>query len=137
MSEPFAAPPAPAGQRIDKWLWYARFTRSRTLAAKLCRSGRLRVNRVRIDRPSVIVKVGDVLTFPLGRAIRVVRVLAPGSRRGPAAEARQLYEDLAPPSPARASSRSDATPSPGQRQPGSGRPTKSARRAIDALIGKN
>ena len=142
MTPPLGSSPTPAGQRLnkcqrlDKWLWHARFTRSRTLAAKLCRSGRLRINRARIDRPSVIVKVGDVLTFPLGPAIRVVRVLALGSRRGPAAEARQLYEDLEPVPPTHTPSGLPPS-SPGRRQPGSGHPTKSACRAIEALIGKD
>lgn len=82
--------------RLDKWLWHARFFKSRTQAAAFCTEGRLRLNRRHIDRASVPVRIGDVLTFPLGKLIRVVRVRALGKRRGPPPEARTLYEDLAP-----------------------------------------
>ena len=86
-------------QRLDKWLWFARFFKSRTLAAKLCEEERIRVNRALIAKAHQPVRVGDVLTFPQARQIRVVRVLGLGARRGPAEEARTLYEDLDPPSP--------------------------------------
>ena len=82
--------------RLDKWLWYARFFKSRSLAARLLDGRKVRVNRRLIDKASRAVHVGDVLTFPQGRRIRVVRVAALGSRRGPAREAESLYEDLAP-----------------------------------------
>lgn len=82
--------------RLDKWLWQARFCKSRTLAAALVGEGRVRVNSGRVTRPARLILPGDVLTFPQGGVIRVVRVLAPGVRRGPAAEARGLYEDLDP-----------------------------------------
>lgn len=81
-------------QRIDKWLWCARFFKSRTKAAKVCESGAVRVNRVRIDKSSYGLKVGDVVTLPLGKHIRVVRILELADRRGPAVEARSLYADL-------------------------------------------
>ena len=81
--------------RIDKWLWYARFFKSRSLAAKHVQAGEFRVNRQRISKASVALKVGDVLTFALGDTIRVVEVAALGDRRGPAPEARLLYHDLA------------------------------------------
>lgn len=90
-----------AGQRVDKWLFFARVAKSRTLAAKLARSGHVRVNREKIDDASHPVKVGDVLTVALERRVLVYRVLAPGTRRGPAQEARALYEDLSPPLPRR------------------------------------
>jgi ribosome-associated heat shock protein Hsp15 len=80
--------------RLDKWLWHARFFKSRSLAAAFCAEGRLRLNRRHVGRASAPVRVGDVLTFPLGNAIRVVRVLALGKRRGPPAEARALYTEL-------------------------------------------
>jgi ribosome-associated heat shock protein Hsp15 len=83
--------------RLDKWLWQARFFKSRTQAAAFCAEGRLRLNRRHIDRAHALLRVGDVLTFPLGKQIRVIRVRALGIRRGPPAEARQLYDDLAPP----------------------------------------
>jgi ribosome-associated heat shock protein Hsp15 len=84
------------GLRLDRWLWHARFYKSRTLAAGACSSGRIRVNGVPNTKSHRQLKPGDVLTFPHGPHIRVVRVLALGSRRGPASEARLLYQDLAP-----------------------------------------
>ncbi len=119
------------GQRLDRWLWFARFFKSRTLATKLCARHKVRVNRRIVAKASAIVRPGDVLTFPQGRHIRVVRILDSGLRRGPATEARKLYEDLAPPEPRRP----DA-PAPSQglrREAGAGRPTKRERRAIDRL----
>ncbi len=119
--------------RIDRWLWFARFFKSRSLAAKLVQGRRVRVNRIVVAKPSVAVKPGDVLTFPQGREIRVIKVLAAGARRGPAPEAQTLYEDLDPPKP-----RDPAAPierGGGHRAPGAGRPTKSDRRAIQRLRG--
>ena len=81
-------------QRIDKWLFFARVVKSRTLGAKLAEAGRVRVNREKIGHSAQIIKPGDVLTITLDRRILVYRVLAPGTRRGPAEEARLLYEDL-------------------------------------------
>ncbi|HYC03074.1 MAG TPA: RNA-binding S4 domain-containing protein [Azospirillaceae bacterium] len=85
--------------RLDKWLWYARFVKTRSLAAKLCTSGTIRFQGTPVTKAKHTVRPGDVLTFPLGSHIRVVKVLQLGSRRGPAPEARLLYEDLAPPTP--------------------------------------
>ena len=129
-----------AGQRVDRWLWYARFAKTRNIAATQIRSGRMRVNGERISRPSRLVRPGDVLTFPLGAHIRVIRIRGLGTRRGPAPEARELYDDLDPPPERRAapeSGESTARPtSPSQtapRAPGAGRPTKKERRATDRL----
>lgn len=83
--------------RLDKWLWHARFFKTRTLAAGVCCNGRIRVNGDPIAKAHHTLKIGDVLTFPLGAHIRIVRVLSVAARRGPPAEARLLYEDLAPP----------------------------------------
>lgn len=80
--------------RIDKWLWQARFFKTRGLAAGVVSAGHLRLNGVKMAKPGHDVRPGDVLTFPQGDRIRVVRVLAPGTRRGPAEEARMLYADL-------------------------------------------
>jgi ribosome-associated heat shock protein Hsp15 len=121
------APGSSPSLRVDKWLWHARFLKSRTLAAKLCEGNRIRVNGQAIGKPSHALRAGDVLTFPLGPYIRVVKVLALGSRRGPAPEARALYEDLDPPTPA---TRLELEP---RRAAGSGRPTKADRRATDWL----
>src|SRR5262249_14374958 len=80
--------------RLDKWLWHARFCKSRTLAAKLAAAGKIRISGTLVFKAHHTVKPGDVLTFPLGPHIRTVKVLALGERRGPAPEARLLYEDL-------------------------------------------
>lgn len=85
--------------RIDKWLWYARFFKTRGLAARLCAAARIRVDGRVIDKPHVPVRVGQVLTFPQARRVRVVRVLGLGMRRGPPAEAQALYEDLSDDAP--------------------------------------
>jgi ribosome-associated heat shock protein Hsp15 len=81
-------------QRLDKWLWFARFAKTRTLAAKLVTSGFVRLNGQRTDSAAKAVAVGDVITIALARTTLVVRVEALGERRGPAPEARQLYMDL-------------------------------------------
>lgn len=80
--------------RIDKWLWHARFFKSRSLASKFCESGLMRVNGETSTKAHYALRVGDVLTFPIGSRVRIVRVLALGERRGPAPEARALYEEL-------------------------------------------
>ena len=83
--------------RLDKWLWHARFFKTRALASRTVAGGKVRVNARRVSKPSVSVGPGDVLTFVAGRDVRVIRVRALGARRGPATEARSLYDDLAPP----------------------------------------
>lgn len=80
--------------RLDKWLWHARFLKSRTQAQAYLAGHIVRVNRVPASRTSTPVRAGDVLTLPFERGVRVVRILALGTRRGPPAEARTLYEDL-------------------------------------------
>lgn len=122
----------PEKLRVDKWLWHARFFRTRGLAAELAGSGRLRINSEHAGKPSQTVRPGDVLTFPQGNRIRVIRIEALSDRRGPASEARGLYTDLDPPA---AMSTADSVPVPpaAQRDPGTGRPTKSERRKTDAL----
>ena len=80
--------------RIDKWLWQARFFKTRGLAAGAVSGGHLRLNGTPMGKPGHAVGPGDVLTFPQGSRIRVVRILACGARRGPAEEARALYADL-------------------------------------------
>jgi len=83
--------------RVDKWLWHARFFKTRGLASKMVSGGHVRVNGNRIAKPSVMVGAGDTLTFPQARQIKVIRIEAIGVRRGPAPEAQTLYEDLTPP----------------------------------------
>lgn len=80
--------------RIDKWLWHARFAKTRPLAQAAATSGVIRLNDHRVLKSSAEVKPGDVLTLPRGPAVLVVRVLACGMRRGPAKEAQGLYEIL-------------------------------------------
>ncbi|MDV7142790.1 RNA-binding S4 domain-containing protein [Tropicimonas sp. TH_r6] len=92
-----AESPSPQSLRIDKWLWHARFFKTRSLAAKQVSEGKIRVNATKISKPARTIGPGDVLTFPQANAIRVVRVVALGERRGPAPEAQALYEDLSPP----------------------------------------
>ncbi|WP_052161702.1 RNA-binding S4 domain-containing protein [Hoeflea sp. BAL378] len=117
----------PDRQRIDKWLFFARIAKSRTLGGKLAAAGNVRVNREKIDQASFLIKPGDALTISLERRIVVLRVLGCGVRRGPAPEAQLLYEDITP-KPAAADA---AKPVPPQRDPGAGRPTKRDRRKID------
>jgi ribosome-associated heat shock protein Hsp15 len=81
-------------QRLDKWLWFARFAKTRTLAAKLVTSGFVRLNGQRTDNAAKAVAIGDVITIALARTTLVVRVEGLGERRGPAPEARQLYMEL-------------------------------------------
>ena len=125
------ASPESNGQRLDKWLWRARFFKTRTLAAKLCNGGHVRSGGNAITKAHHLVRIDDVLTFAQGRYIRVVKVLALGTRRGPATEARTLYEDLEPPE----TSQAMPSTSGGRRPAGAGRPTKRERRRIDQLRG--
>ncbi len=111
--------------RVDKWLWYARFFKTRGLSAKLVSSGKLRVNSGPVAKPSYQVKPGDVLTFPQEKDIRVIRIDALGERRGPATEAATLYTDLSPPE----KKQTDFPENP--KFEGKGRPTKKDRRQID------
>jgi len=118
--------------RVDRWLWFARFFKSRSLAAKLVQSKKVRINSSVIAKPSVTVKPGDVLTFPQAKEIRVIKVIAIGTRRGPAPEAQALYEDLAPREEQRKEDAEMIAKAP-SRDRGTGRPTKADRRALDKL----
>ncbi|SDY90101.1 heat shock protein Hsp15 [Citreimonas salinaria] len=111
--------------RIDKWLWQARFFKTRSLAAKTVGTGRCRVNGTPVAKPAFCVSPGDVLTFPQAHDMRVIRVEALGVRRGPAPEARTLYTDMAPPEPREASLTSVPRFDRG------GRPTKRDRRMME------
>jgi ribosome-associated heat shock protein Hsp15 len=117
------------GQRIDKWLFFTRVVKSRSLAAKLVQSGAVRVNSIKVDQPSTLVKPGDGLTISLERKVLIYRVISEGARRGPAEEARTLYEDLTPPPPPREERLVVA-----EREPGTGRPTKRERRLTDRWL---
>ena len=122
---------AESRQRIDRWLFFARVTKSRSLGAKFAAGGKVRINSDKTTQAADRVKVGDVLTITLERRILIYQVLATGARRGPAEEARTLYEDLSPPPE---SKRGPATgPVAPVREAGSGRPTKKQRRDTDRL----
>ena len=120
-------------QRLDKWLWFARVVKTRTLAARLVAEGAVRINQAKADAASKAVKPGDVLTIALERDVRVLKVLAPGASRRPYEEARLLYEDLTPPPAAKETARAVS----GLRAPGSGRPTGRDRRTLDRLMSTN
>ncbi|MBF5095939.1 RNA-binding S4 domain-containing protein, partial [Azospirillum sp. INR13] len=85
----------PGRLRIDKWLWYARFFKTRSLAAKLCNDGGVRLSGAVVTKAHASVKPGDVLTFAQGRHIRVIKVVALGAAAAGAGGS-ALYEDLAP-----------------------------------------
>lgn len=115
--------------RLDKWLWQARFFKTRSLSAKTVSGGHVRVNSLKIAKPAFMVGPGDVITFPQARRIRVVRIVACGDRRGPATEAQALYDDLSPPDPTPASKSDTSQTAP--KFEGKGRPTKRDRRKLD------
>lgn len=117
-------------QRIDKWLFFARMAKSRSLAQHYVQNGSVRVNGERVSQPSFGIKAGDRIELFLERRDLILVVRSPGERRGPFEEAKLLYEDLTPPP--------DETKrltlfEQALRAPGSGRPTKRDRRAIDRL----
>jgi len=89
----------PDSLRIDKWLWFARFFKTRSLAASVIGAGEARLNGTVVTKTSAAVKPGDELVFPTGKRMRRVTVLAIGERRGPAPEAQSLYREEEPPPP--------------------------------------
>ncbi len=118
-------------QRLDKWLFFARMVKSRSLAQSYIQSGNVRVNGAPVRQASHVVKIGDRLDISLERVDRVLVVKAAGDRRGPYEEAKLLYDDQTPPK------------EPGDRltlleqavrEPGTGRPTKKERRALDRFM---
>ena len=123
-------------QRLDKWLWFARMAKTRSLAQRLVAGGGVRLNRDRVTKSSHPVKLGDLVTVSLGKQLRLLKVTGFALRRGPAPEAALLYDDLAPPPAKSAAPKKDLT-SAGlpQREAGSGRPTKRERRQTDKLRG--
>ena len=112
--------------RVDKWLWHARFFKTRSLAATRVQSGSLRINGEPTTKRAATISPGDVLTFAQGNAVRVIQIDALGTRRGPAPEAQTLYTDLSPAAPKEQEK--------GPQNPafeGKGRPTKRDRRQLD------
>jgi ribosome-associated heat shock protein Hsp15 len=121
----------PGGVRLDRWLWAARFYKTRSLAQAACQGGKVDVNG-HAARPSRAVRAGDRVRFAQGEWRREVVVRGVGERRGPAAEARLLYEDLSPPPPPR-----PLRPPPAVFRPrGLGRPTKRERRLQERVRGE-
>lgn len=139
-------PVTSATQRIDKWLWFSRLSKTRTLAADLVAAGKVRLNRAKVEKSSQAVRVGDVLTVTLNRRVRLIKVTGLGERRGPSAAARSLYEELTGPadttkplaqSTVQIPGLQQNETGPGRRAAGSGRPTKKERRDIDRWNAKN
>ena len=122
--------------RLDKWLWYARFMKSRSKATKFCQSSRFCVNSSIVIKAHFLVKQNDVLTFSIDNNIKIIRILNLGVRRGSASEAQALYQDI---SPSISLNKEDHEFQVviGKREIGSGRPTKDQRRATDKLIAKD
>ena len=87
--------PEKASRRLDQWLWFARFAKSRSLAARLCAAGAIAVNGATVAKPNHAIKTGDIVTLPQGPWQRTVEVVALGTRRGPAVEARTLFRETA------------------------------------------
>lgn len=119
--------------RLDKWLWYARFFRTRSAATKAISAGRFRLDGMVMNKPHRQALCDQVLTFIQGDRVRVIKIMALGSRRGPSSEAVLLYEDLTPERDAPAKTVKVAKFEFEARGKGSGRPTKRQRRATDRL----
>ena len=111
--------------RLDKWLWHARFFKSRSLAAGIVSAGKVRVNGTPASKPSRAVGPDDVLTFTKEQDVRIVKILGCGERRGPAPEAQALYEDMSPEKIVRPRN---------PRFDGKGRPTKKDRRDMASQL---
>jgi ribosome-associated heat shock protein Hsp15 len=116
-----------ADLRVDKWLWAARFFKSRSLAAAACDGGKVDVNQQAV-KPAKSVRAGDLVEVTLRGGKRTVRVVALSDKRGSGTQAALLYEDLTPPRP-----RGSRVAPPAYRPPGAGRPTKRERRQLDRL----
>ena len=123
----------PLSQRVDQWLWHARFFKTRTLAAKYVQDGNVRVTReettMRAEKPSFLIRPDDILVFTRNDYLRIIHISALASRRGPAAEAQTLYTDQSPPRPPK----EERISGPFTREKGAGRPTKKDRRVLDTL----
>ena len=112
--------------RLDKWLWHARFFKTRSLAAARVQAGSVRVNGSVAQKRATQIVPGDVLTFAMGDDVHVIQIDAIGKRRGPAPEAQALYTDLSPPVP-----RSEKKAPENPAFEGKGRPSKRDRRVLD------
>ena len=119
--------------RLDTWLWYARFYKSRSLSSKAVLSGKLRLNSNKIIKPASKVKINDVLTINQINKVRIIQIQSLGSRRGPASEAQKLYYDLS-------GDITDASKtkhiSEKSKKETNKRPTKKDRRILDKIVTK-
>ena len=117
--------------RLDTWLWYARFYKSRSLSSKAILSGKLRINSNKITKPATKVKTNDVLTLNYVNEIRVIQIQSLGSRRGPASEAQSLYIDLTEDRIGSSNVKSKIEKS---KKESNKRPTKKDRRLLDKIV---
>jgi len=122
-------PQSGSRQRIDKWLFFARVAKSRSLAQERISAGHVRINGQSVRQPSYQVKSGDRIEVSMPERDLILVVKGAGERRGPYEEAKLLYEDLTPPKPPRPFGELEQ----GVRAPGTGRPTKRERRVLDEL----
>ena len=99
-------------QRLDKWLWCARFMKARSACAALVAAGGLRLNRQPAGKPHAKLRVGDIITLPLRGQVLVLEVLSLAERRGPAPEARRMYREIPAFAAVQPSSCGDAKSSP-------------------------
>ena len=111
--------------RLDKWLWHARFVKTRGLAQTLLTGGKVRLNGTKLDKASAKIRIGDEIGFAVHERMHIIKIAQLSDRRGPAPEARLLYEELSPPQSL--SDRKDHA----QRPRGEGRPSKNQRRQIE------
>ena len=119
--------------RLDTWLWYARFYKSRGLSSKAILSGKVRVNSNKIIKPASKVKINDVLTINHVNTVRIIQIQSIGARRGPATEAQTLYNDLSADVTA-ASKIKDVSEK--SKKDTNKRPTKKDRRILDKIVAK-
>ncbi len=121
-------------QRIDVWLWHGRFYKTRSLATKMVRAAKVRLNGKICKKSSSLVSIGDMLTFVRADEILIVKIINFAPRRGSAPQAQLLYQDLTPPKEIVDKKKADSAAT---RIRGSGRPTKDQRRAIDKLMSRD
>ena len=119
-----------AKQRLDQWLYHARFFKTRTLASTQVKGGKIRIDGQASKKAGALVHPGQVLTFQKSGLIRVIKIEALAKRRGPATEAATLYQDLTPEQTRLKTRGPFSYPT---REMGAGRPTKKDRRAVDRL----
>ena len=119
--------------RLDKWLWFARFFKTRSTATRAISEGRFRLNGMVMTKPHRQALCGQVLTFTQGNRVRVIKIVALGSRRGPSSEAALMYEDLTPATHSYLKMEKTKQSKFEARSKGSGRPTKRQRRETDRL----